>query len=164
MSWKQGQVEDIGGLSQDEQRAHMDRHREFVRRGKEVLDNWESDTEKAVAEANAPFQRKPGPHPSGITPTEFKVLLLTDTVEERTAGGIIKPVERVERDQYAAMEGVIIAASPLAFTYENWPEGARKPQVGDRVIFAKYAGATVEGRDGVKYRLVADKDIGAVLE
>ena len=145
MTWKQGNIEAIGG--------EVGRERA-----------WAEDTAKVIAEANAPFQRKPAPHPSGITPTEFKVLLLPDTVEERTAGGIIKPVERVERDQYAAMEGVIIAASPLAFTYENWPDGARKPQVGDRVIFAKYAGATVEGRDGVKYRLVTDKDVMAVLE
>src|SRR3990167_9491861 len=146
MSWKQGQVESIAGIM------------------------WDKDTAAAVAEASQPFDGHSSiggaivPSASGIIPTEFKVLLLPDTVEERTAGGIIKPAERVERDQYAAMEGVIIPASPLAFTYENWPEGARKPQVGDRVIFAKYAGATVEGRDGVKYRLVADKDIGAVLE
>ena len=125
---------------------------------------WDEDVAKAIVEANAPFQRKLGPHPSGIVPTEFKVLVLPVTVAEKTKGGIIIPDEKLERDQYAAMEGVIIAASPLAFTYENWPDGARKPQVGDRVICAKYAGATVEGRDGVKYRLVTDKDVMAVLE
>ena len=125
---------------------------------------WAEDTERAVSEANAPFQRKPAPHPSGIIPTEFKVLVEPKKVEEKTKGGIIKPAENVERDQYAAMEGVIIAASPLAFTYENWPHGARKPQVGDRVIFAKYSGAKVTGKDGVEYRLIADKDIGAVLD
>lgn len=101
---------------------------------------------------------------SGIKPTEFKVLLRPKEVEEKTAGGIIIPDEKKERDQYAAQEGLLVAASPLAFTYEdNWPAEAR-PQVGQRVIFAKYAGASVKGKDGVDYRLVADKDIGAVLE
>jgi co-chaperonin GroES (HSP10) len=31
------------------------------------------------------------------------------------------------------------------------------------VLFAKYAGTTVKGRDGKEYRLVNDKDLGAVL-
>lgn len=102
-------------------------------------------------------------HPSRIIPTEFKVLILPEKVEERTKGGIFIPDEKLERDQYAAMKGTLVAVSPLAFTYENWPEGERKPQVGDRVIFAKYAGATVKGADDVEYRLVNDKDVAAIL-
>lgn len=99
---------------------------------------------------------------SGIQPTEFKVLILQDKIDNKV-GSIIIPDEAHERDQYAAMTGVIIAASPLAFTYEHWPEGAQRPSVGDRVVFAKYAGATVKGKDGVEYRLVNDRDVGAIL-
>lgn len=104
------------------------------------------------------------PHPSRIIPTEFKVLIKPDDVGDKFEGSsILRPDTVKERDQYAAMKGTLVAVSPLAFTYENWPEGERKPQVGDRVIFAKYAGATVKGADDVEYRLVNDKDVAAIL-
>lgn len=102
-------------------------------------------------------------NPSGIQPTEFKVLIKPKTVEEKTAGGIIIPEQAKEREQFAQMEGEIIASSPLAFTYQDWPEGASPPKVGDRVLFAKYGGATVTGLDRQEYRIVNDKDIAAVI-
>jgi co-chaperonin GroES (HSP10) len=128
---------------------------------------WDEVTTQAVEESGAPYRSPPEKvseqNPSGIQPSEFKVLILQDEVEKITKGGIHIPDEAHERDQYAAMTGVIIAVSPLAFTYENWPEGARKPSVGDRVVFAKYAGAVCKGKDGVEYRLVNDRDICAVM-
>lgn len=100
---------------------------------------------------------------SGIEPTEFNVLVLPDAVEERTAGGIIKPQDTREREQAAAIKGCIVAVSPLAFTYETWPDHARRPKAGDRVLIAKYAGLTVEGADGKHYRVLKDKDVAALL-
>lgn len=100
---------------------------------------------------------------TGILPTEYKVLIAPDAVEEVTKGGIIIPEASREKEQYAAMTGTLVASSPLAFAYDNWPSDARKPMPGDRVIYAKYSGAEVKGRDGKMYRLVNDKDIGAVL-
>lgn len=103
-------------------------------------------------------------NPSGIIPTEYRVLIRPVTVDEKTKGGIIVPDQTRERDQYAVQEGEIVAVSPLAFTYhEPWPEEAAKPTTGDRVIFAKYAGSTRKGRDGVEYRVINDRDIVAVL-
>lgn len=102
---------------------------------------------------------------SGVYPTEFKVLIHPDIVDEKTKGGIILPKETQERDQYAAMTGTLVAVSPLAFTYANegeWPKSDR-PKPGDKVLFAKYAGAKVQGNDGKDYRIVNDKDVAAVL-
>jgi chaperonin GroES len=99
---------------------------------------------------------------SGILPSEFKVLIAPKTVEEKTKGGIIIPDQTKERDQFAQMEGVLVAISPLAFTYADWND-ASPPKVGDRVLFAKYAGANVTGKDGKEYRIANDKDIAAVL-
>lgn len=101
-------------------------------------------------------------NPSGICPTEYKVLIAPKLTEEKTKGGIILPDATKERDQYAQMEGVIVAASPLAFSYDNWKD-ASPPKVGDSVLFAKYAGAVVTGRDGKEYRITNDKDICAVI-
>lgn len=101
-------------------------------------------------------------NPSGIMPTEYKVLIAPKLTQEKSKGGIILPDVTKERDQYAQMEGVIVAASPLAFSYDNWKDG-NPPKVGDSVLFARYSGAVVTGRDGKEYRITNDKDIAAVL-
>jgi len=36
--------------------------------------------------------------------------------------------------------------------------------IGDRVIFRRYAGEQFDGDDGIKYRLMNDKDILAIKE
>lgn len=143
MTWRQGNVQSIGSVVDALTGAPV------------ALVADDPDLEFHIVPENT----------SGIFPTEFKVLVRAKQVEEKTKGGILLPDEKKERDQHAVMEATIVAVSPLAFTYEdNWPEGARKPSVGDRVIIAKYSGALVKGKDGVEYKLIADKDIAAVLE
>lgn len=102
-------------------------------------------------------------NPSGIMPTEYRVLIRPISVDEKTKGGIILPDETRERDKYAVQEGELVAVSPLAFSYADWPEGAQLPKVGDMVIFAKYSGSSRKGRDGVEYRVINDRDIVAVI-
>lgn len=103
---------------------------------------------------------------SGIAPTEFKILILPAKVENKI-GSILIPDESKDRQQFAQMEGEIVAVAPLAFSYATKAEwetvGAEPPKVGDKVLFAKFAGAIHKGRDGVEYRIVNDKDITAVL-
>lgn len=103
-------------------------------------------------------------NPSGINPTEFRVLVKPDSAEQITKGGIIIPDQAKDREQYAAMKGTLIAASPVAFTYAEWPEGTPLPKPGDKVLYEKYAGALVKGNDGQEYRVINDKDIHAVLD
>lgn len=100
---------------------------------------------------------------SGLRPMEFNVVVQPDPVEEVTKGGIIIPTTKTDRDKLAVEEGTLVAVSPHAFTYADWPEGAEPPKVGDRVVFARYAGA-LHTRDGVDYRVIKDKDIVAVVE
>lgn len=102
---------------------------------------------------------------SGILPTEYKVLISPIKVDEKTKGGIILPDEHKDREQFAQMQGVLVAVSPLAFTYADdsaWGDAA-KPKPGDKVMFAKFAGAAVKGMDGKDYRIINDKDLTAVL-
>lgn len=63
----------------------------------------------------------------------------------------------------AVQVGRIVAVSPLAFNFARWPENSIPPQVGDVVLFAKYAGGVFAGADGREYRLVKDKDITGVI-
>ena len=105
---------------------------------------------------------------TGIIPTEYKVLVEPKSVEEVTRGGIIIPDMTKDSEKYAQIEGTIVAKSPLAFTYagkQEWSDaGAEPPQVGARIMYAKYAGVRVKGRDGKEYLLVNDKDITATIE
>lgn len=98
---------------------------------------------------------------SGINPTEYKVVVLPVEVDDKV-GSIIIPQDHQEREQYAQQEGVLVAVSPVAFNYEEF-NGA-EPKPGDRVLFAKYAGFTRKGKDGVDYRVINDRDICAVLD
>ena len=100
---------------------------------------------------------------SGLVPLEFFVVVALDPLEERTAGGIILPSKVQDQDKLATQEGTLVAVSPHAFTYaEGWPEGS-KPEIGQRVLFKRYAGHLHE-RDGRTYRLLNDKDLVAIID
>ena len=100
---------------------------------------------------------------SGWTPVEFNCIVLVDKVPDKV-GSIHLPDEELTRLQYAAPTGILVAVSPLAFSYEVWPDGVPKPKPGDRVMIAKYGGTPVQqpGSSGPDYRIVKDKDILAV--
>ena len=99
----------------------------------------------------------------GIEPMEYNVLIAPEETETKTAGGIILLDKTAETESLASQRGRLVAASPHAFSYAEWPDGARKPTVGDAVLFAKYAGGLIDGDDRREYRVVKDKDIIAVL-
>jgi chaperonin GroES len=102
-------------------------------------------------------------NPSGLTPCEYNIIVQLDPVVEKTVGGIIIPESIKDRDKIANQEGTLVAVSPMAFTFEDWPAQARKPQVGDRVLFSRYAGAIHE-RNGHEFRILKDSSIIAIVE
>jgi chaperonin GroES len=101
---------------------------------------------------------------TGIKPVEFKVLIKVDEVNDRSAGGIFIPEHALEREQMAHDRGQLVDISEMAFS--DWT--GRKPEIGNKVIFNKYAGSIIfhetEDRVRQRYRLVNDKDIVAILE
>lgn len=100
---------------------------------------------------------------SGLHPVEYKVLIRLDDEEERTEGGIWIPRTAAEKAQTAREVGTFIEAGCLAFTDPDWPADAR-PKPGCRVLFDRYAGSVQIGRDKKKYRIINDKEIGALVE
>ena len=93
-------------------------------------------------------------------PVEYKVLVLPDVVEEKTAGGIyLAPIGK-DKEQLRAIKGVVIASGPNA--YEDWKPPV--PQDGDRVMFAINSGMVHKGDDGKSYRIISDKDIIMILD
>lgn len=97
-----------------------------------------------------------------LIPMEFNVVVELDAVQETTAGGIILPQKTVDADKLAAEEGTLVALSPLAFSYAEWPADARKPQVGDRVLISRFAGVQRD-RGGQSFKILKDKDVMAII-
>jgi len=94
-------------------------------------------------------------------PSEFNVLVLPETIPEKTKGGIILTDSVKDSDKAAGRRARLVAVSPVAFSYAEFPEGT-KPIVGDVVLIAKYAGTLVDGLDGREYRVIKDSDVMAV--
>lgn len=98
-----------------------------------------------------------------IRPMEFNVVVELDEVASKSPGGILLLPTAQERDKLGIQEGTLVAASPLAFSYGEWPEGHEPPAIGCRVLFARYSGLVRE-EDGKSFRILKDKDIVAVLD
>lgn len=102
---------------------------------------------------------------SGVVPVEFKVLVKpsdfeVDPVFKRAAeSGLKLPTEVVERELAGQIVADLIAVGGNAFM--DWKPPL--PEVGHRVLIAKYAGITVKGADGVEYRMLNDKDISGII-
>ena len=101
---------------------------------------------------------------SGIKPMGYNVLVKPQTVEVKTKGGLLLPETVIEKDEFGRTEGVLVALSPMAFAFEDWPDGADKPQIGDRVMFSRYNATETTGRDGEKYWLMKDQSIVGIIE
>lgn len=78
--------------------------------------------------------------------------------EETTASGIILPETAKEKP----MEGKVLAVGPGARNSEGERQ-ALDVTVGDKVLFAKYAGTEVK-HDGTRYLIMRESDLLAVIE
>lgn len=78
--------------------------------------------------------------------------------EERTASGIILPETAKEKPQ----EGKVLAAGP-GRRDDSGKYIAMDVRVGDRVLFAKYAGTEVK-IDGKKLLILKESDVLAIVE
>lgn len=107
---------------------------------------------------------KAGLNPSGLKPVEYRVAILSDFVEPTTASGFIEKTDQcIEQETWAQTRGYVVAVSDMAFTdNEGKRWGCSLPKVGDKILFAKYAGQLVD-EDDVTYRMVSDKDVLAII-
>lgn len=102
---------------------------------------------------------------TGIEPTEYNVLIHLEKTPEKI-GSIVLATETQDRKQGLQTRGRLIAASPLAFSYDEWRDVTddQRPKVGDQVIIAKGAGVFIDDvGDGEFYRLIKDKDVCAIV-
>jgi len=93
-----------------------------------------------------------------IKPLNDRVLVLREEEEQKSAGGIIIPDTAKEKPQ----RGKVVAVGPGKIG----EDGKRIPmevRVGDRVLFAKYAGSDIK-LDEVEHVFMRQDDILSIIE
>ena len=94
-----------------------------------------------------------------LRPLGDRVVIKPVEREERTKSGIVLPDTAKEKPQ----EGLIEAVGNGRFIETT---GKREPldvKVGDRVVYAKYAGSEIK-LDEIEYLILSEKDILAVVQ
>ena len=79
--------------------------------------------------------------------------------EDTTAGGILLPETAKEKPQ----EGEVIAAGPGKLD-DNGNRVAMEVKVGDRVLYAKYAGTEIKLEGDEKVLILKESDVLALVE
>ncbi len=93
-----------------------------------------------------------------LRPLADRVLIKPVEREEMTKSGIVLPDTAKEKPQ----EGVIEAVGKGRFNDRSGERIKMDVEVGDRVMYAKYAGSEVK-IDEVDYLILSEKDILAVV-
>ncbi len=92
-----------------------------------------------------------------ISPLGDRVVVKPSTREEVTKSGIILPDTAKEKPQ----EGTIVAVGPGRLS-EDGKRIAMEVKVGDKVLYAKYAGSEIK-LDGEEYLILRESDVIAKL-
>jgi len=96
-----------------------------------------------------------------LIPMEYRVVIELDPINDRSPSGLVILTDEIaDRMRLEAVEGKVIAVSPLAFKFEK---GAPKAEIGDRVFFNRYSGSLI-ARNEKWVRIVTDRDIVAVVQ
>jgi len=98
---------------------------------------------------------------SGINPVGWRILVKPQEIKEMSESGIVITSGKYkEREQMANTTGIVIAMGKECFADEPAPWC----NIGDKIIFAKYAGLLYLGKDGSEYRMINDKDVTGTLD
>ena len=94
-----------------------------------------------------------------LRPLADRVVVKPVERDEMTKSGIVLPDTAKEKPQ----EGIIEAVGNGRYNEQTGVRIALDVKVGDRVMYAKYAGSEVK-IDDTEYLILAEKDILAVVE
>ncbi|MFC0297514.1 co-chaperone GroES [Geobacillus jurassicus] len=92
-----------------------------------------------------------------LKPLGDRIVIEVVETEEKTASGIVLPDTAKEKPQ----EGRVVAVG-TGRVLDNGQRIAPEVEVGDRIIFSKYAGTEVK-YDGKEYLILRESDILAVV-
>ena len=96
-------------------------------------------------------------------PVGYKILVTLPKIEEKTAGGIIKPNSVVDREETAANIGFVVALGPDAYKdRDKFPTGPWCKE-GDFIIMRAYSGTRISIH-GKEFRIINDDTPEAVID
>lgn len=111
-----------------------------------------------------------GTNASGIAAVGDYVLVKIDRAASTAgkSGSILLPDAKVETMDHAVQTGIIVAQGPDAFFWNGdrtrqWQ--GDKPEVGNRILFRRYAGEYVKGIKDPEtmYRMMSDKEVIGIV-
>lgn len=92
-----------------------------------------------------------------LRPLGDKLVIELVETEEKTISGIVLPDSAKEKPQ----EGIVVAVGN-GKVYDNGQRVALEVQVGDRIIFSKYAGTEVK-YENKEYLILRESDVLAIV-
>jgi chaperonin GroES len=93
-----------------------------------------------------------------IKPLGDRIVVKTLSGETTTKSGIVLPDTAKEKPQ----EGEVLAVGP-GKVLDNGKRVASEIQVGQRVLFARYAGTDIK-QDGEEYLILRESDVMGIVE
>lgn len=98
---------------------------------------------------------------SGINPVGERLVIRTLELEHKTASGIIlSTTSQKEREEMSNTTGEVVAMGDDCNEHPH----TRNVKIGDRIVFAKYAGLLYKGKDDLKYRVINSENVVATLD
>ena len=94
----------------------------------------------------------------GVRPLHDRILVRRMEEETKTAGGLFIPDSAKEKPQ----RGEIVAAGKGRIT-EDGKTMPLEVKVGDKILFAKYAGTEIK-IDGTEHLILREEDVLAVMD
>lgn len=96
-------------------------------------------------------------------PTGYRILVAPKQVEEKTAGGIHLPEERVDKESDASIVFCVLKLGPDAYLdKKKFPEGPWCKE-GDWIIAPSYSGTRIKIH-GMDFRIINDDTVHAVID
>lgn len=96
----------------------------------------------------------------GITPVGNRLIVDQDNLETTTPGGIVLKLENEAAEQAGQIAGKVVAVGDDCYYQYDTPWC----KVGDRVLFAKFAGKTLNDvTTGKSYLVMNDIDVVALI-
>lgn len=96
-------------------------------------------------------------------PKGYKLLVALPSIEERTAGGIIKAKQTMDDEQISTVVGYVVALGPDAYNdSKKFPTGPYCKE-GDWIVMRAYTGTRFKV-DGQEFRLLNDDSVEAVVD
>ena len=97
------------------------------------------------------------------TPLYFRLLVMPVAPKKVSSGGIVIPVSAQEAQKYLNYTGKLLAIGSTAFTDETTKYEENKPNIGDYVVYGRYAGQVLLYKD-VRLLIVNDRDVLAIVK